>query len=320
MIGKRLAHYEVGEKIGEGGMGVVWKATDTSLGREVAIKLLPESFAENAERVARFEREAKVLASLNHPGIAAIYGLHVSEGRRFLAMEYAPGEDLAQRLLRGAVPLDETIEIGRGIAEAVEAAHEQGIVHRDLKPANVKVGPDGRVKVLDFGLAKALAPEGGASLGSASSLLPTVTSPATMAGVVLGTAAYMSPEQARGKPIDRRTDVWAFGCVLFELLTGRRAFEGETVSDTLAAVLRAEPEWALLPAATPPRVRDLIERCLRKDPLRRLRDIGDARVTLTEAIESPAAGGADASDASAANAARAAADAQAAAAAATAQH
>jgi eukaryotic-like serine/threonine-protein kinase len=294
MIGRKLAHYEIREKIGEGGMGVVWRAADTTLGRDVAIKLLPEVFEQSADRLARFEREAKVLASLNHAGIAAVYGLHAADGARFLAMEYVPGDDLAVRLARGAIPVDEALEIAMRIAEAVEAAHEQGVVHRDLKPANVKVTPDGRVKVLDFGLAKALSADGLSALGGGSSFLPTVTSPATMPGVVLGTAAYMSPEQARGKPVDRRADIWAFGCLLYEMLTARRAFEGETVSDTLAAVLRAEPDYAALPAETPRRVRDLIERCLRKDASRRLRDIGDARVTLAEAIDAARTGKIDA--------------------------
>jgi len=275
--GQMLAHYRLVEKIGEGGMGMVWKAHDTTLGRDVAIKILPDAFAKDAERVARFEREARLLASLSHPAIAAIYGLHVAGDVRFLAMELVPGEDLAQRLERGALPADEVARIGRGVAEALEAAHESGVVHRDLKPANVVITPAGDVKVLDFGLAKALETP---SASPRSSLSPTITALGTVDGVILGTAAYMSPEQARGKPVDKRADVWSLGCMLFESLTARRPFEGETVSDTLAAVLKLEPDWKALPPQAPKALIDLIRRCLTKDPKERLRDVGEARIVL----------------------------------------
>jgi Tol biopolymer transport system component len=284
--GQQLLHYRLTEKIGEGGMGVVWKATDTTLDREVALKILPEAFAGEADRLGRFEREAKLLASLNHPNIAVLHGLHEHEGVRFLTMELVPGEDLAQRLLRGPVPVDETLKYARCIAEALEVAHERGVVHRDLKPANIRVTPDGEVKVLDFGLAKAYEPDP-ASGGRSLSMSPTLTSAGTAHGVILGTASYMSPEQARGRPVDRRADIWAFGCVIYELLTGRRAFEGETVSDTLAELLKTDPDLDRLPAETPSRLRRLFERCTRKDPRSRLRDIGDARVALEEIIDNP---------------------------------
>jgi serine/threonine-protein kinase len=266
-------------------MGVVWRATDTSLGRDVAVKVLPEAFARDPDRMARFEREARVLASLNHPNIAAIYGVGSADGVRFLAMELVTGDDLATRLEHGPVPVVETLQIARQIAEGLEAAHEKGVIHRDLKPANVKVTPDGNVKVLDFGLAKALEGEM-APAASAPNLShsPTLTSPMTAAHVILGTAAYMSPEQARGKPVDRRADIWAFGCLVLECLTGQRAFDGETVSDTLAKILEREPDLKALPGGTPARVRDLIQRCLIKDPKLRLRDIGDARIVLEEVL------------------------------------
>jgi len=263
-------------------MGEVWRARDTKLDREAALKFLPASFADDPERLARFEREAKVLASLNHTNIASIYGFHEHEGLRFLAMELVPGVDLAERLKKGSVPFSEAIDMARQIAEGLEVAHEQGIVHRDLKPANIKLTPDGKVKILDFGLAKALDP--GAISGSGRDLAnsPTITSLGTVAGVILGTAAYMSPEQARGRSVDKRADIWAFGCVLFEMLTGRIAFDGDTVSDTMAAVLTRDPDWSALPPSVPPRVRELLTRCLRKDPKERLRDIGDARIELRE--------------------------------------
>ena len=254
--GLDLGSYRLHEKIGEGGMGVVWKATDTSLDREVALKFLPESVSTDHERLARFEREARVLATLNHTHIAGIYGFHQEKGHRFLAMEMVPGEDLARRLARGPLEMDDFLAIARQVAEGVEAAHDAGIVHRDLKPANIMITPDGKAKVLDFGLAKALE---GEPASPESSMSPTLTTPATRAGVILGTAVYMSPEQARGRPVDRRTDIWAFGCILFEMLTGRKIFSGETVSDTLAAVLRADPEWDQLPGATPPAVRRIID-------------------------------------------------------------
>jgi eukaryotic-like serine/threonine-protein kinase len=288
--GTSLLHYRVVEKIGEGGMGAVWRATDATLDRDVAIKVLPADFASDAERLARFEREAKVLASLNHPHIGAIYGFHEADGVRFLAMELVPGEDLEERLKKGRVPLSEAVDIARQIAAGLEYAHERGIVHRDLKPANVKITPDGTVKVLDFGLAKAVVGEAsGPSPTSTPTILPTMTSAGTAMGMILGTAAYMSPEQARGKPVDKRADIWAFGVVLFEMLAGSRLFEGETVSDTLAAVLTRPVDLDALPRSLPSSLRRLLARCLERDPKTRLRDIGEARI----ALESPAAVEAD---------------------------
>ena len=280
MIGQKLAHYEILEKIGAGGMGEVYRARDTKLGRDVAIKVLPEDFAANEERLARFQREAQVLASLNHPNIAAIYGVEQTS----LVLELVEGPTLAERLQQGPIPFDEALAIARQISEALEAAHEAGIVHRDLKPANVKVRDDGTVKVLDFGLAKAI--EGERDRDASES--PTMTAAATRAGVIMGTAAYMSPEQAKGKRVDKRADVWAFGAVLFEMLTGKRAFAGEDVSDTLAAVLRDEPAWNTLPSATPETLRAYLRRCLEKDPKRRVRDIGDVRLAMEGAFDVPA--------------------------------
>ena len=272
--GARLGSYEILSALGAGGMGEVYRARDTRLDRNVAIKILPQAFAADAERVARFQREAKVLASLNHPYIAAIYGLEDADGVKALVMELVEGEDLAQRLARGAIPVDEALPIAKQIAEALEAAHEQGIIHRDLKPANIKLRLDGTVKVLDFGLAKALEP----ALTSADvAQSPTITSPAmTRMGVILGTAAYMSPEQAKGRLADKRSDVWAFGCVLFEMLTRKRAFEGEDVSDTLASVLKGEPAWSLLPGEVPVSIRTLLTGCLAKDPRQRIADLSVA--------------------------------------------
>ena len=242
-------------------MGEVYRAKDSTLKREVALKVLPTDVAKDAERLARFQREAEVLASLNHPHIAQIYGLEHTGDTFALVMELVEGEDLAQRIARGAIPIDEALPIARQIAEALEAAHEHGIIHRDLKPANIKVRPDSTVKVLDFGLAKGMDPVGSAPSMSQS---PTITTPAMMtgAGVILGTAAYMSPEQAKGRTLDKRTDIWSFGCVLFEMLTGTRAFAGEDVSDTLASILRSEPDWGALPAAVPRAIRRLLRRCL----------------------------------------------------------
>jgi serine/threonine-protein kinase len=277
MIGKSFSHYKVVEKLGEGGMGVVWKALDTELDREVAIKVLPEQFAEDPERLARFEREAKILASLNHRNIASIYGLAQEQGTRFLVMELVEGEDLAQKLIRGPLSVEAAIDVGHQLARALDAAHGKGVLHRDLKPANIQITPEGQVKVLDFGLAKEFQVE-----GADLSRSPTLTSVGTTVGTILGTAGYMSPEQARGKTLDKRTDIWAFGCVLYECLTGRSAFVGETLSDTVASILKGEPNWTALPDGTPPRIRELLQRCLAKDVKSRLRDIGDARVELKQ--------------------------------------
>jgi Tol biopolymer transport system component len=277
--GARLGPYEITARLGEGGMGEVWRARDTRLGREVAIKVLPEGFAEDPERHARFEREAQLLAQLHHPNIASIFGLEESGGIRALVMELVEGDDLSVVIARGPLPLADALPIARQIADALEVAHEQGIVHRDLKPANIKVRADGIVKVLDFGLAKAMERTGPSAADPANS--PTLTARATQMGVILGTAAYMSPEQARGKPVDKRADIWAFGAVLYEMLTGKRALEGETVSDTLAAVLKTDPDWTALPEATPASLRNLLQRCLDRDVKQRLRDIGEARVAVS---------------------------------------
>jgi Tol biopolymer transport system component len=289
--GARLGPYEIVGKLGEGGMGVVWKAKDFHLGREVALKVLPTAFTADPERTARFEREAKLLASLNHPNIAQIYGLEVSGDTRALVMELVEGPTLAERLEQGSLPLDESLSIARQIAEALEEAHEKGIIHRDLKPQNIKASIEGKVKVLDFGLAKALDPVGGSS-PSASQLAqsPTLTLGATLQGVILGTAAYMSPEQAAGGVADRRADVWSFGVVLYEMLAGRRLFDGETVSHVLAGVLKEEPDFALLPPGVPLRILNLLRRCLRKKPRERLQAIGDARIVLDEVLADPRRG------------------------------
>ncbi len=296
MIGTRLGPYEITAAIGAGGMGEVFRARDTKLNREVAIKVLPAEFAHDRERLARFRREAQVLASLNHPNIAAIYGLEESGVVVALALELVEGEDLAERLKRGAIPVDEALAIAKQIAEGLEAAHEKGIVHRDLKPANVKVTKDGVVKVLDFGLAKAYESEAAEGAVSQS---PTMSRHMTKAGIILGTAAYMSPEQARGKPVDKRSDIWAFGVVLYEMLSGKRLFDGETVSDVLAAVLTREPSWAALPATTPASARRLLRQCLERNPKNRLHAIADARLALEDTL----AGRADDASASGATAA-----------------
>jgi eukaryotic-like serine/threonine-protein kinase len=283
--GTRLGPYEITAQIGAGGMGEVYRATDTALGRQVAIKVLPDAFAQDAERLVRFEREAKTLASLNHPHIAQIYGLERSNGVQALVMELVEGEDLSQRIARGSIPIEEALPIAKQIAEALEAAHEQGIIHRDLKPANVKVRPDGTVKVLDFGLAKLTEAAGsGRQTAGSASLSPTITSPAMMTGVgvLLGTAAYMAPEQARGKVADKRSDIWAFGCVLYEMLTGHGPFAGEDVSDTLANVLKRELDWSALPKDVPAAVCTLMQRCLAKDRLKRVSDISAAKFVLGE--------------------------------------
>jgi serine/threonine protein kinase len=274
--GARLGVYEIAAQIGEGGMGEVDRATDTRLKRQVAIKVLPPSLASDPDRLARFQREAEVLASLNHPNIAIIHGLEQTGGVHALVMELVEGDDLSQRIARGAIPIGEALPIAKQIAEALEAAHEQGIIHRDLKPANIKVRPDGTVKVLDFGLAKAAA---GSSPSMSQS--PTITTPAmTQAGTILGTAAYMSPEQAKGRTVDRRSDVWAFGAVLYEMLTGQRAFAGSDVSEVMASVLAGEPDWARLPAGLSPALGTFLKRCLHKDPKQRIHDIADVRLAL----------------------------------------
>jgi serine/threonine protein kinase/Tol biopolymer transport system component len=279
MTGETLGHYRVGESLGRGGMGEVFRANDLSLGRNVALKFLPELFASDAERMARFEREARLMASLNHTNIAAIYGLEGVEGKRFLVLECVEGETLAQKIGRGPLPVEDALDVCRQIAEGVEAAHNSGVIHRDLKPANVKITPEGKVKVLDFGLAKALADDIHAlSTSDSFTLSGTMTRP----GIVLGTAAYMSPEQAKGRAIDKRTDIWALGCILYECLTGKRAFAGETIAETLGAVLKDEPDWEALPESTPPVIRRLLRRCLQKDPSRRLQDAGDLRIEIDE--------------------------------------
>jgi eukaryotic-like serine/threonine-protein kinase len=281
MIGKTLGHYQITNQLGKGGMGEVFRAKDEKLGRDVAIKVLPEEFAHNPERVARFQREAKLLASLNHPNIAAIHGLEESGGTNFLVLELVEGETLADQIKRGPAPVEESLKLALQIAEALEAAHEKGVIHRDLKPANIKITPDGKVKVLDFGLAKAFAAEPADSNLSNS---PTLSNAATQQGVILGTAAYMSPEQARGKPVDKRTDIWAFGCVLFEMLAGRAPFSGNDVTDILAAVIRAEPDWNCLPANLHGRLREVIERCLKKDVKDRAHDISDIRLDIQKIV------------------------------------
>jgi Tol biopolymer transport system component len=279
--GSRLGPYEILAPIGSGGMGEVYRARDSKLGRDVALKVLPEAFARDAERMARFQREAKVLASLNHPNIAAIHGLEDSGVTHALVMELVQGPTLADRIKSGPIPIAEVLPVAKQMCDAIEYAHERGIVHRDLKPANLKVTNDDAVKVLDFGLAKAIEGDA-ASVDIATS--PTMSRMATLAGVLLGTAAYMSPEQAKGKAVDRRADIWAFGCVLYEMLSGQMAFRGETVTDTLAAVIKEEPDWSRLPAATPAHIRVLLQRCLQKDPKQRLRDIGDARIAIDEVL------------------------------------
>ncbi len=284
MLGDRIAHYEVLGELGAGGMGVVYRARDLRLDREVAIKALPEEFTQQADRVVRFEREAKMLASLNHPRIAAIHGMERSEGKSFLILELVEGDTLADLISRGPVPARKAMELARQITEALEAAHACGIVHRDLKPANVKATPEGEVKVLDFGLAKTAEPK---ALDVDLSQSPTLMAEMTGPGVLTGTAAYMSPEQVRGQPVDKRADIWAFGCLLYEMLSGRRAFGGKTVPDILAAVVRGEPDWQALPATTPWQIRRLLRRCLQQEPAKRLHDIADARLEIVEALAGP---------------------------------
>jgi len=281
IVGTRLGSYQITVLLGKGGMGEVYRARDTKLDRDVAIKVLPEAFARDGSRMERFGREARLLAALDHPNIASVYGLEDSGDTRALVMQLAEGPTLADRIAQGPIPIEETLPIARQIAEALEYAHERGIIHRDLKPANVKVSAHDVVKLLDFGLAKAMESEPSTEDISDS---PTLSQMATQAGVLLGTAAYMSPEQAKGKTVDRRADIWAFGCVLYEMLTGTMAFHGDTVTDTLAAVMKEEPDWSRLPAATPMRVRALLQRCFQKEARQRLRDIGDARISLEEVL------------------------------------
>jgi Tol biopolymer transport system component len=280
MVGKTLLHYEIVESIGKGGMGEVFRARDTKLGREVALKILPPELIGDPEREARFQREARALASLQHPNVASVYGFEEAEGFRFLVMELVSGAELTRRMGQGPLPVAETLNIARQVAAGLEAAHESGIVHRDLKPANVMISNEGEVKILDFGLAQAWFGELGEQKDSATN--PTLTAAMTQVGAILGTAAYMSPEQARGSAVDRRADIWAFGVILFEMLTGKQLFHGDTISDTLAAVLRAEPEWDLLPVDEAPTLCHLIERCLERNPKQRLRDIGEARIFLQD--------------------------------------
>ena len=290
LTGRRLGAYQVHARIGAGGMGEVYRARDTKLGRDVAIKILPRLFTSNPDRLARFEREARVLASLNHPHIGAIYGLEDADGVPALVLGLVNGETLADRIARGPIPLKEALPISRQMADALEAAHEKGIVHRDLKPANIKITPEGVVKVLDFGLAKAASADA-APVDLTQS--PTMTIGATREGVIIGTAGYMSPEQAKGRSADKRADVWTFGMVLYEMLTGRQAFAGETTPDVLAKVIEREPDWTALPASTPPRLRELLRRCARKDPKRRLQAIGDARVQIEALISGATEAAAD---------------------------
>jgi serine/threonine protein kinase len=286
MIGTKLAHYEITSHLGSGGMGDVYQATDSKLGRRVAVKVLPQAVAQDSERISRFEREAKLLASLNHPNIATLYGMEESGGKHFLVMELVEGETLAERIQRSPIPVEETLRIARQIVEALEAAHEKGVVHRDLKPANVKVTPDDKVKVLDFGLAKAME---SAPVNAALSNSPTLSMGATQAGVILGTAAYMSPEQAKGFAVDPRSDVFSFGCVLYEMMSGRQAFQGETVSEIIAAVLIREPDLSALPSDLNPRLLELLRHCLEKNPKRRWQAVGDLRLELETTAAAPRA-------------------------------
>jgi eukaryotic-like serine/threonine-protein kinase len=283
LVGRHLGAYQVQARLGAGGMGEVYRARDTKLERDVAIKILPRAFTSDPERLARFEREARTLAALNHPNIGSIYGLEDADGIRALVLELVDGETLADRIARGPLPLKDALAVARQIADALDAAHERGIVHRDLKPSNVALTRDGTVKVLDFGLAKASADGPSPDLTSS----PTITVDRTRDGTILGTPAYMSPEQARGQSVDKRTDIWAFGCVLYEMLTGHVAFPGKTIPDTLAGVLEREPNWDLLPATTLPAIHRLVERCLEKDAKRRVRDIGDAAIEISDAMTSP---------------------------------
>ena len=285
MVGTTISHYKVLEKIGQGGMGEVYRAEDTSLKREVAIKVLPQQFTQDPQRLARFEREAQLLASLNHPNIATIHSFEHADDVHFLVLELVPGETLAEKVAKGPLPVEDALEVCRQIAEGVEAAHAKGVIHRDLKPANVKVTPEGKVKILDFGLAKAF---GGETPVTDISQSPTLTEGMTRDGVILGTAAYMSPEQAKGKPVDKRADVFAFGCVLYELLAGKKAFAGETITETIAKVLESEPQWEALPKNTPWPIRTLLRRCMEKDPNDRFHHVADVRIEIKEALKESA--------------------------------
>ncbi|UCF38030.1 MAG: protein kinase [Acidobacteriota bacterium] len=285
MIGEKLSYFQITSKLGEGGMGEVWEATDTKLNRQVALKVLPEVFSNDIQRMGRFQREAQVLASLNHPNIAGIYGLEEADGKNALVMELVEGEDLSDRIARGPIPLVDALRLALQVAEALEAAHEKGIIHRDLKPANIKVRPDGSVKVLDFGLAKAL--EGDPQTQANLTQSPTISMAATQAGIILGTAGYMSPEQARGQAVDKRADIWAFGVILYEMLTGRVAFTGDTISDVMASVLKIDLDWSKLPEETPSPVRRLLRRCLEGQPKQRLHDIADARIEIEQYLSNP---------------------------------
>jgi serine/threonine protein kinase len=278
--GTKLGVFEIFGLLGVGGMGEVYRARDTKLGREVAIKVLPEEFANDRDRLARFQREARLLAALNHPNIAHIHDLLEADGQHYLVMELVEGQTLADRISNGPLPLEEIYKLFGQIAEGLEAAHQQGVIHRDLKPANIKITDDGKVSVLDFGLAKAAEIQRTATNDGVTSPWDDNSAGKSSVGQIVGTRAYMSPEQARGKPVDKRTDIWAFGCCLYEALTGQRSFRGETVSDTLAMILAAEPDWKALPERTPPRLRELLQSCLAKDLKSRLRDIGDAGLEL----------------------------------------
>ena len=282
MVGRTLGHYEIIEPLGAGGMGEVYRARDTKLDRDVAIKVLPDDLAADPDRLARFDREAKLLAALSHANIGAIYGLEASDGVQFLVLELIVGETLEQRLRKGAIPVPEALDIARQIAEALEAAHDAGIIHRDVKPANVLLTGKGGVKVLDFGIAKSTTVEANAALTEQATSL-------TVDGTLMGTPPYMAPEQIRGEEADKRADIWSFGCVLYETLTGKRAFDRETVADTLAAIIERNPDYDTLPPDVPPSIRQLVRRCLEKDQRERLRDIGDARIEIKQALAMPPA-------------------------------
>ncbi len=285
MIGKTIAHYEITEKIGQGGMGEVYRATDSKLKRDVALKILPESFAQDPQRMGRFQREAEVLAALNHPNIAGIYGLELEGETHAIAMELVEGETLAARISKGAIPLKEALKIALQIATALEAAHEKGIIHRDLKPANVIVTPEGTAKVLDFGLAKAMEPA--ATTEADLSQSPTLTMQATQVGIILGTAAYLSPEQAKGRAADHRADIWSFGAVVFEMLTGKQPFAGDDITEVLASVVKVDMDWDALPSEVPAGVQKWLHRCLQVDPKRRYQAIGDIRLDIEDYLDNP---------------------------------